>query len=194
MFYIVALGNPGDEYRDTRHNIGWLVLDGVREHFDFSEPSRSRVHKGLLGNGLMGGEAVQYLYPETFMNQSGQAVRPLVPVAEVNRLVVLHDDVALAFGEIKISFGRGSGGQNGVQSIIDTLGTKEFIRVRLGIAPRSFWTGQVKRPASAKLASYVLGRLNKKESSQLPALIKTVAEGLETIVRDGYIVAMNKYN
>jgi len=194
MFYIVALGNPGDEYRDTRHNIGWLVLDGIREHFGFSEPSRSHVHKGLLGNGLIGNEAVQYLYPETFMNQSGQAVRPLVPAAEVNRLVVLHDDVALAFGEIKISFGRGSGGQNGAQSIIDTLGTKEFIRVRLGIAPRSFWTGQVKRPASDKLAPYVLGRLNKKESSQLPALIKTVAEGLETIVRDGYVVAMNKYN
>lgn len=194
MFYIVALGNPGEKYTMTRHNIGWLVLDAVRANTKAGAVSMSKVFKGRTGSGLIANEPVQYLYPETFMNQSGQAVRAFLPVAEINKLVVLHDDIALPLGELRVSFGRGSGGQNGVQSIINTIGSKDFVRIRLGIAPRSFWTGKVKRPVGSKLPAFVLGRLTKGEQEQITMVARKTQLVLEKIIEAGYLEAMNTYN
>lgn len=194
MFYIVALGNPGDKYKLTRHNIGWLVLDLVRANTDASELQMSKMIQGRIGQGLLADQSVQYLYPETYMNKSGQAVRAIVNAEEINRLIVLHDDIALPFGQIKVSFGRGSGGQNGVQSIIDAIGSKDFVRIRLGVATRSFWTGKIKRPTGESLATYVLARLSKSEQTQVSELAVRVQAILETIVQEGYVVAMNTYN
>ncbi len=191
MFYIVALGNPGDAYNDTRHNIGWLVLDIIRDETAASSLRYSKMIHGQIGDGNLAGEQVQYLYPGTFMNDSGRAVRAFVPPDDIERLVVLHDDVDLPLGDIKISFGKGSGGQNGVQSIIDSLKTKEFIRIRLGIAERSFWTGAPVRPSGEALSSFVLARFSKREQAKLPELAKKTQAALELIVIKGHIAAMN---
>ena len=141
MYYIVALGNPGAEYEYTRHNIGWLVLDTLREQNHFSSLVASGKYSGRVADGKMANTAVQALYPDTFMNNSGVAVRKLLPSIDTSTLIVLHDEVALPLGELKVSIGRGDGGHNGIKSIIKELGTNEFIRIRIGVAGRTFLTG-----------------------------------------------------
>ena len=140
MFYLVALGNPGDEYANTRHNIGWLVGDFVLAQAGLPALITDKSVSGQVTEGMVGGTAVKILYPDTYMNNSGAAVAKFVPRSEVGNLIVIHDDIDLPFGEIKLGKGRGDGGNNGVKSIIEKLGTKDFIRIRVGIAPKSFWT------------------------------------------------------
>jgi len=194
MFYIVALGNPGDAYKGTRHNIGWSVLDIIRDTTTTSLLCYSNMIHGQIGNGVLGGEQVQYLYPETFMNDSGRAVRAFVSSDDMAHLIVLHDDIDLPFGEIKISFGKGSGGQKGVQSIIDSLKTKEFVRIRLGIAQRSFWTGAPVRPSGEALPAFVLARFSASEQAKLIEIADKTKTALELIVAKGHVAAMNTIN
>lgn len=195
MFYFVALGNPGEKYQTTRHNVGWLAMDACIEAWHLPAPLVAKQYQGRTTEGVVAGQSVTILYPETFMNLSGNAVAKLVPRSEVGQLVVLHDDIDVPFGKIKIGVGRGPGGNNGVASIIDSLGTKAFIRLRIGIAPTSFWTGKVTRPAGGgPLERFVLKPFGKTESKQLPALFEHVQAALECIVRDGVEAAMNRYN
>ncbi len=195
MFYIVGLGNPGSKYENTRHNIGWTVLDAIREHCGFSSLHESSKFSGRVSEGTIGQKNVTMLYPDTYMNNSGAAVVKFVPKKETERLIVVHDDIDLPFGEIKIGFGRGAGGNNGVKSIIAKLGTKDFIRVRVGVAPKSFWTGETKRPkGGGPLERFVLKPFGKKEQKQLDDLQKHVVTALESVVHDGVEKAMNQYN
>jgi PTH1 family peptidyl-tRNA hydrolase len=194
MHYIVGLGNPGEKYQHTRHNVGWLVLDawltatGLPTVYERSQLS-GRVTEGLLHN-----QEVTVLYPDTYMNNSGGAVAKLVPKDEVGQLVVVHDDVDLPFGAIKISVGGGSGGHNGLKSITKSLGTPEYVRLRIGIAPTSFWTGAPKRPAGAKLPAFVLQPFTRKEERQLKEVLATAGKALSAIVKDGPQAAMNQFN
>jgi len=150
---------------------------------------------GRMTDGQVGDEAVSVLYPDTFMNNSGAAVVKFVPKAEVGDLIVLHDDIDLPFGEIKISQGRGGGGNNGVASIIQKLGSKDFIRIRIGIAPKSFWTGKVKRPSGGgPLERFVLKPFSPSERKQLPELCTQVDDVLYTLTNSGVEAAMNQYN
>ncbi len=194
MHYIVALGNPGTEYETTRHNVGWLVTDVVMKLASFPSLVTSLKYAGRVAEGMISGEPVTVLYPETFMNKSGSAAIKLVPKAEAARLIAVYDDVDLALGEFKVSFGRGDGGHNGVQSLITSLGTKDFIRVRVGISPVSVFTGKTKRPVGDKLQRYVMGHFTKRELLKVEEVGKRVAEVLDTIVKDGYVVAMNRFN
>lgn len=195
MYYLVALGNPGDEYKKTRHNVGFAALDFIVSELHLPSPVKSSQYAGLFSEAQIDGIDVALLYPETFMNHSGSAVKKLVPRQEISKLIVLYDDVALPLGEVRISFDRGDGGHNGLKSIIGTMQTKEFIRVRIGVAATSFWTGKVKTVAGDVLAKFVLGKFTSKEEKQLESeVFKTVLAAVKTIVVSGKEKAMNQFN
>jgi peptidyl-tRNA hydrolase, PTH1 family len=194
MFYIVALGNPGKEYSGTRHNVGWEVADAVRDRFHFPLPHFSAKYQGRVSQGRIGECEVTMLYPDTFMNNSGSAVVKLVPPKEANRLIVLHDETAIMIGHFKLSVGRGDGGHNGVRSIIDSLGTKDFVRLRIGIAARSFLTGRPKLVSGDKLSKFVLGSFTKREQEEIAKLTEDISEAIRITLNHGPQSAMNRYN
>jgi len=194
MFYIVGLGNPGEKYQDTRHNVGFMILDWLREKADLPKPVAASKYAGDISEGMLSQNEIILLYPNTYMNNSGSAVRKLVPKGEENKLLVIYDDVDLPIGEFKLSAGRGAGGHNGVDSIIASLGTKDFARIRVGIAPKSFWSGKTKRPVAAALNRHVLGRFAKRELNQLNDVKEDLYEAILLIINDGMEKAMNKYN
>ncbi|MCA9363913.1 aminoacyl-tRNA hydrolase, partial [Candidatus Kaiserbacteria bacterium] len=177
MWYVIGLGNPGDKYAGTRHNIGRDTLLVLRDEGSFGAWEFHKYAMAQSAKGELGGETVELVLPETFMNKSGDTVRYLVEKegARAGQCVVVYDDVDLPFGEVKVSVGRGAGGHNGVQSIIDALGSREFVRVRIGIAGKSFWTGKVRRPkAGAPLTRHVLGMFSSSEREKLPTLYTEV--------------------
>lgn len=194
MFYIVALGNPGSEYKNTRHNVGWFLADQLRELFSFTEPVFSAKYQGKISQGMIGQEEVTLLYPETFMNNSGEAVLSLIEKDFFTKTLVLHDDIALPLGVSKISVNRGDGGHNGVRSIIEATKTKNFVRFRIGIAPKAFLTGKTKVIGGERLASFVLGRFSKREQMTLIKMGETFSKIIEILITKGVAVAMNKYN
>ena len=195
MFYIIGLGNPGQKYSNTRHNLGFTLVEALRVTHGLPDWTDDKYANAKRSAGAMAGKPVELFLPQTYMNASGAAVQKLVPKGEVTSLIVVHDDIDLLFGEVKVAKGRGAGGNNGVQSIISTLGTKDFVRVRIGIAPTSFWTGKVKRPAGGgPLERFVLKKFSKKEQQQWPEILIRVRAAIETIITDGVAQAMNQYN
>lgn len=195
MYYIVGLGNHGEKYQNTRHNVGWLLCDHVRAEAGLPTLIDDKAMSGRVTNGTVSGVPVTVLYPDTFMNNSGSAVVKFVPRNEVQNLIVIHDDIDLPVGELKLSIGRGDGGNNGIKSIIEKLGTKDFIRIRIGIAPRSFWTGEVKRPkGGGALERFVLKPFTKKEETQLVEVKERAYQALQEILKNGLSSAMNKFN
>lgn len=197
MFYIVGLGNPGEKYERTRHNVGRNAVETVAQSGSFSEWTKSKNANAFYAHGAIGEERVELILPETFMNKSGETVSYVVQKhgAAPSDFIVVHDEIDLPFGEIKIGKGRGSGGNNGVQSIIDKLGSKDFVRVRVGIAPKSFWTGKIKRPqGGGPLERYVLKPFTPKEQEKLEDIKNRVNAALEMVVNDGVEKAMNEYN
>ncbi len=193
MYYIVGLGNPGEKYTNTRHNVGFAVLDALIEQASLPLAVTSSKYAGRVSEGVLAGVEVMLLYPETFMNNSGSAVRKMVPSGGIAQLIVIYDDVDLPVGTVKVAVGKGSGGHNGVASIISSLGSKEFIRVRVGIAGKTLF-GKTKRPTGARLADHVLGDFKKREQTGLDASLSAAVSAVTTIVRDGVVAAMNTYN
>ena len=193
MFYVVALGNPGDKYHDTRHNVGWLALDYCMEAWRLPSLVAASSASGSVSDGVVHGQEVTILYPDTYMNNSGSAVTKLVSKKDIEQLIVVHDDIDLPFGDIKLTKGKGGGGNNGVQSIIDKMGSKDFIRVRVGIAPTSFWTGKTKRPAGGgPLERFVLKSFSKAEQKELPFVYEKVKTAIELTMTNGLQAAMNR--
>ncbi len=193
MFYVVGLGNPGVKYAKTRHNAGWWVLDVLITTWELPRVVlRERLH-GRVTEGSVCGQEVTVLYPETFMNNAGLAVAKLVPTADAKQLIVVYDDVDLPVGTFKMSFGNGAVGHNGVASIIERLGTKDFIRVRLGIAAHNE-AGAALRPTGEDLATYVLSTVTPEERQCYEDMLPSVTAAVETIITDGYVRAMNTYN
>ena len=167
-YLIVGLGNPGKEYEKTRHNLGFLVVDEMIGRYD-AVPSNTKLQMKLWTTKLAG-TTVLLTEPQTFMNLSGNAVAPLARAKKIapDHLIVVHDDLDLPFGSLRVSRNASAGGHNGVQSVIDTLGTKDFTRVRIGIG----------RPANDQpIEDYVLTRFNAEEKKQLPEIIdKSILE------------------
>lgn len=194
MLYIVALGNPGDEYTSTRHNVGWLVADMMRERFHLSTPEFKANYQGRMSEGVIGSEPVRLLYPDTFMNHSGAAVKKLVQPEQVESLLVIQDEIMLPLGEIKLSCDRGDGGHNGVRSIISSLGTKKFMRLRVGIAPTHFLTGKMKVVSGDAMPRYVLGKFSKKELATLDKESENITDAVRVIATHGITTAMNRFN
>lgn len=194
MFYIVGLGNPGDKYENTRHNIGRSLLLKITETENFVW-EKNKGANALYSQGDIDGNSIELYLPETFMNNSGQSVLYLKNKHEVHaeQVIVVYDDVDLPIGDIKISQGKGDGGHNGIKSIINALDSKKFIRIRVGVASRSFF-GNIKRPKGLRLSSHVLGTFKKSEKQSLENVEKIVFKALKTIIVSGVGAAMNEYN
>ena len=139
MYLIVGLGNKGKEYEGTRHNVGFLLLDTLQKKYDFPAFTPSKKHASLISEGMLHETKTILAKPQTFMNASGKAVQSLLPKLSLGdpklSLVVIHDDIDIPIGKIKISENRGSAGHKGVDSSIQALGTKNFTRIRIGIQP-----------------------------------------------------------
>jgi PTH1 family peptidyl-tRNA hydrolase len=180
---VVGLGNPGQQYAATRHNLGFMVVDELARRFGVND-RRNRFRSELL-TIFVGGERVVLVKPQTYMNLSGTAVREVVSwyKADTVSLLVVVDDIDLPFGVTRMRPSGGSGGHNGLKSIIGDLGTDDFARLRLGIGRgRGSVTGQV------------LTRFNQEESAQLPDLIARGTNCAVGWVEDGVIPAMNRCN
>ena len=177
MKLVVGLGNPGKEYENTRHNTGRILVRLVEKKLEDSKVK------------------IKFLTPDTFMNNSGRAVAPLVKSKkDLENLVVIYDDIDLPLGKIKISFNRSSGGHNGLQSVIRSLKSEEFVRIRVGISPATP-SGKIRKPAGEKdVLKFLLGEFKKSELETVKKLSKKVAEAVETIFEEGREKAMSLYN
>ena len=195
MSYIIAgLGNPGEEYENTRHNTGRIVLDAVQKEFGddfkYNKKLNARVSVGKIRK-----EKVTMVAPDTFMNLSGKAVGPLVKsVKAASRLVVIYDDFNLPLGKIRISFNRSSGGHNGIESIIKAVKTEAFLRLRIGTAPENA-KGNAKTPhGEDKIERFILGKFKDEELKILNKVAKTCVEVITMIALEGKDKAMSVFN
>jgi peptidyl-tRNA hydrolase, PTH1 family len=182
---IAGLGNPGLEYSKTRHNLGFMLVDLLATRMQ-TQVKRDEC-RSLVGRGFIDGTAVELAKPQTFMNLSGEAVSCLLRKDErsMDKLIVVSDDLAIPFGTIRIRPKGSHGGQNGLRSIIDRLGTQEFIRLRIGIQPE--------HPIS-DAGRFVLENFSKSDAADLPKVLDTAGDAVETIIRDGADAAMGKFN
>jgi peptidyl-tRNA hydrolase, PTH1 family len=194
-FIIAGLGNPGEEYAQTRHNTGRMVLDALAKKFSFSEFKDTPKIKALVCSGEINDEKIQLVEPNNFMNRSGASLAPLITSAKkAHNLVVVYDDLDVPLGKIKISFNRSAGGHRGVESIIKSIKTQEFIRVRVGISPTTP-TGKMKKPSGeAAVEKYIIGEFKKPEFDVLKKVIKEAVEAIEVIVTEGKERAMERFN
>src|ERR1035437_4106624 len=219
MAYIIAgLGNPGEEYKDTRHNTGRMMLYALAKEmgadakgdgagFKFDKKINALVVSGEIGKGKSA-ESVKLVAPETFMNKSGSALIPLVGqvvggptsataksvLKKAEKLIVIYDDFNLPMGSIRVSFNRSSGGHNGLESIIKSLKTEAFVRVRVGVAPAKA-NGLAKVPHGEKeIEKFILGKFKPTEGPEIKKVTKNVIGAIETIVTESREKAMSIYN
>lgn len=170
---IAGLGNPGDEYEGTRHNAGRETVEVLAKKL----PPKTTV-----------------ILPDVYMNNSGGPLRKLIASKKAaEKLVVVHDDLDLPLGSVKISFGSGSGGHRGVESVIKAIKTKDFVRVRMGISP-STPSGKTKKPDAKKIVDFVLGKFRPSELEKLKKARKKVGEALDLLITKGRAAAMNEIN
>mgnify|MGYP001596746321 CR=1 FL=1 len=195
MHIIVGLGNPGEEYEGTRHNAGFLCVVRFAAANDFPEWKEDKKIRALVSEASIGKEKTKLVLPQTFMNKSGASVKPLVGSKKAaSRLIVVHDDLDLPLGSFKISFGKSSGGHRGVESVMKGVGTKDFVRVRVGIAPATPG-GKLRKPTGEKkVLDFIIGKLRKPELETLKKLSKKVSEALLLIVSEGREKAMSTFN
>lgn len=195
MWIIVGLGNPGEGYERTRHNAGRVLVEAFAEKGDFSEWKADKKLQALVANGTVGKHAVKLLLPETFMNKSGLSVKPLVKtIKAAEKLVVIYDELDMPMGSLKISFGRGSGGHKGVESIARSIKTKDFVRFRIGISPATP-SGKLKKPkGDGQVLHFIMGVFSKKDETMLKDISKTAHEALTMLIERGRTRAMNEFN
>ena len=191
MYYLVGLGNPGDQYRHTPHNIGRELLTelvALREGANATWESGKHAdeYTGTIGDTL-----VQYILPNTFMNRSGQAVRSYTTKAD--EVIVIYDDISLPFGEIRLSKNRGDGGHNGIKSIEQSLGSRSFVRFRVGVAPRDI-LGRVRiPPGGPRRTNYLIGKqLSRSKRATYPDLAKRIDKFLSLSLTRGYDYAASQ--
>jgi len=183
---IVGLGNPGIEYQFTPHNLGFLVIDRIANNLGVE--IRNRQCRALTARAVIAGQPVILAKPETFMNLSGLSVRELVAEYQVDvksDLIVIYDELDLPLGAIRIRTRGSSAGHNGMESILGALGTDEFLRVRLGIAPDRKVTDGVK---------FVLTPFRKAQLKVVDEVLDIAAEAVEVILKEGPPAAMNRFN
>lgn len=181
---IAGLGNPGSRYASTRHNIGFLVLDELERTSNSAK--RRFKFRSEIANAVLADHEVYLVWPQTFMNDSGRAVWDILRATNIkpHEMLVVYDDLDLAFGRIRVRPSGSAGGHNGMRSIIDTLRSREFPRVRVGIG----------RPAHGDPIDWVLGRWTPDERAELGSVISEAAEVVRRVVTVGVERAMNEYN
>ncbi len=199
-YIVVGLGNPGEEYVETRHNMGRMVLDVFVKKNNWAGWTEDKKLKSLVSEGKIGKGKALLLKPETFMNKSGESLTGLVKggklkivpvkineikVKALENLVVIHDDLDLPLGKIKISFNKSSGGHRGVESVIKAVKTEGFVRLRLGISGETA-SGKIKKPqGEEKVIDTILGEFKKSEVDELKKTVKKAAQALELIITEG---------
>jgi len=187
MYLIVGLGNPGEEYEWTRHNLGFMLIDKLAGEAGVAV--KRRECQSLVGSAIVENERVRLVKPQTFMNLSGQSVGCLLAKYEIDdaakALIVISDDLALPFGKIRLRPNGSAGGHNGLNSIIGAIGNNEFIRLRIGIQPD--------HPVSEAKA-FVLESFRKAQRDEVRKVLDQAAEAVHSVLRDGINKAMSLYN
>lgn len=186
MYIIVGLGNPGKEYENTRHNIGFDTVEALARAAGISVLEKK--HKALIGKGVLDGQKVILAKPMTYMNLSGTSVRELVDyykVDETRELIVISDDISLPPGQLRIRKKGTAGGHNGLKNIIQQLGHDNFIRLKMGVG---------EKPAGYDLADYVLGHFTGDEKKRMAEAAQRGSEAIRSIMASGADAAMNEYN
>lgn len=185
MKLIVGLGNPGREYELTRHNIGFMAIDELSRRWNI--PLNEQKFKGLFGAGFVNGEKVILLKPLTYMNLSGESIRPLMDYykIDIEDFIVMYDDLDMPVGKLRLRMKGSAGGHNGVKSTIAHLGTQEFQRIRMGID----------RPKNGmKVVDYVLGRFTADEMPEVKQAIEKSADACEGWLKMPFLQVMNTFN
>jgi len=186
VYVIVGLGNPGKDYKNTRHNIGFDVIDVIADKANISVMEKK--HKALVGKGVFAGQKVILAKPQTYMNLSGESVRSLLDyykVDETEELIVISDDISLPPGQIRIRKKGSAGGHNGLKNIIAHLGHDAFHRIKMGVG---------EKPKGYDLADYVLGHFDKTDRVIMDDAAKDAMAAIEMILTEGADAAMNHYN
>lgn len=186
MYLIVGLGNPGKQYENTRHNVGFDAVDLLVD--EYRVPSSGKQHKAMYGKGVIAGQKVILAKPLTYMNLSGESVRALVDYYKINpeeELIVIYDDISLEPGKIRIRKKGSAGGHNGIKNIIAQLGTQNFQRIKVGVG---------EKPKGWDLADYVLGHFSKAERAQMEEGYDRATEAVRLILAGEIDAAMNQYN
>lgn len=183
MFLIVGLGNPGIQYENTRHNIGFNVIDNISKEYNI-DINREKF-KGMYGEGFIGNTKVILLKPTTYMNLSGESIRELANFykLEDDEIIVVYDDISLDIGRLRIREKGSAGGHNGIKSIIQNLGGDKFPRVKVGV-------GQPKD----NLVNHVLGKFSKEDREHIEKVIPVVSDAIVEIVKNDAKESMNKFN
>jgi len=184
MYCIAGLGNPGEEYKDTRHNLGFQVVDTFAERLSAS--IRRQRYEALTVSAKSGRTEVLIMKPQTFMNLCGRSVSAgchELGIAEEN-VVVVYDDADLPLGRLRLRQGGGSGGHRGVESVIEELGTKDFGRVKVGVG----------KPRDSELSDYLLSDFDESEKALVKKIAGVAADALSVALGAGFVVAMNRFN
>lgn len=185
MQLIVGLGNPGEAYAGTRHNLGYMLLEEICRRNECRRWRRES--RCVIAPCAIGDRDLLLARPATWMNTCGPAVRTLLNDREIEAatMLVAHDDVDLELGQLRIRTGGGAGGHRGVQSLVDALATPEFVRMRMGLG---------RPPGNREMTDWVLEPFRRSELGQVEDLVALAAEAAESVVRDGVREAMNRYN
>ncbi|MFD3155538.1 aminoacyl-tRNA hydrolase [Haloimpatiens sp. FM7330] len=183
MFLVVGLGNPGKEYEKTRHNVGFNVIDLLSNKYNIN--LNRKKFRGEYGNGILEGEKVLLLKPQTYMNLSGESVNEAVNFYKIpnNKIIIIYDDISLDIGKIRIRPKGSAGGHNGIKSIISNLSSDQFIRIKVGVGG-----------PNGDLVSHVLGRFQNKDKENIEKVFEVVLNAVETIIKHGVSEAMNRFN
>lgn len=185
MILIVGLGNPGREYENTRHNIGFRVIDRLSELYHI--PLNQKKHKAIYGSGYIEGEKVLLVQPQTYMNLSGESVGELAAFYKIppEDVLVIFDDISLDVGQLRLRKKGSAGGHNGIKSLIAHLNSQDFPRIKVGVG---------EKPAGWDLADHVLAPFPKEVASDVETGIADACDACKTILCEGMEVAMNRFN
>ncbi len=186
MFIIVGLGNPTKEYEGTRHNVGFAVIDKIADKYNITVTERKS--RAFCGKGMVAGQKVLLVKPQTYMNLSGESVRGLVDyykIDEESELLVIFDDISLDVGQLRIRKKGSAGGHNGIKNIIAHLGTNVFNRIKVGVG---------EKPKEYDLADYVLGHFSKAEQEMMEDGYQSAIQAVELILQGEIDEAMNQFN
>jgi PTH1 family peptidyl-tRNA hydrolase len=188
MFLVAGLGNPGERYAATPHNLGFLVVERLAARHAIRVTRKEC--QALVGQGTIGGKPVLLAKPQTFMNLSGVAVKPLMAKYELApaELILVYDELDLPWGSLRIRPRGSAAGHNGAQDVIDKIGTQEFPRVRLGVHPGHPLTGENAG------ADYLLSRFSRRQSETLDEFIDLAADATESIIAEGAELSMTRFN